>query len=112
MVRIDLTTCRVRTFTLELAYQSADQTRKETEQMRQFYLQWENPQTLSGGFGRRNLGFAAGPRKLSLGDMPVFSLSWSHNVPPSYSRKMTYEPAWPVQPAQSARFDTKLTPKN
>jgi hypothetical protein len=50
--------------------------------MRQFYLQWENPQTLSADS-------AAGispeisqtpSAKLSLGDVPLFSLSWSHYV--------------------------------
>ena len=55
---------------------------RNLEQMRQFYLQWENPQTLSADS-------AAGisPKipqtpsaKLSLGDVPLFSLSWSHYV--------------------------------
>ena len=55
---------------------------RNLEQMRQFYLQWENPQTLSADS-------AAGispeisqtpSAKLSFGDMPPFSLSWSHYV--------------------------------
>ena len=55
---------------------------RNLEQMRQFYLQWENPQTLSA-----NSAAGISPKisqtpsaKLSLGDVPVFSLSWSHYV--------------------------------
>jgi len=55
---------------------------RNLEQMRQFYLQWGNPQTLSADSAA---GFSpeisqTPSAKLSLGDVPLFSLSWSHYV--------------------------------
>jgi hypothetical protein len=39
---------------------------RNLEQMRQFYLQWQNPQTLSA--------------ELNPAEIPAFPLSWSHYV--------------------------------
>jgi hypothetical protein len=41
--------------------------------MRRFYLQWENPQILVCGFGRRNLlkDIVDAVSKLTSGDVPV-----------------------------------------
>ncbi len=55
---------------------------RNLEQMRQFYLQWGNPQTQSadsaaGIYPKISQTPSA---KLSLGDVPLFSLSWSHYV--------------------------------
>jgi hypothetical protein len=55
---------------------------RNLEQMRQFYLQWENPQTVSAvsAAGVSPKISQTPSAKLSLGDVPVFSLSWSHYV--------------------------------
>jgi len=55
---------------------------RNLEQMRQFYLQWGNSQTLSANSGSgSSRAIAQTPSaKLSLGDAPVFPLSWSHYV--------------------------------
>ena len=55
---------------------------RNLEQMRQFYLQWENPRTLSADSAVRiSPKISQTPSaKLSLRDVPVFSLSWSHYV--------------------------------
>jgi len=55
---------------------------RNLEQMRQFYLQWENPQTLSAdsAVGISPKISQTPSAKLSLGDVPLFSLSWSHYV--------------------------------
>ena len=55
---------------------------RNLEQMRQFYIQWENPQTLSAvsAAGIPPKISQTPSAKLSLGDVPVFSLSWSHYV--------------------------------
>ena len=55
---------------------------RNLEQMRQFYLQWENPLTLSAdsAAGISPKISQTPSAKLSLGDVPLFSLSWSHYV--------------------------------
>ena len=55
---------------------------RNLEQMRQFYLQWGNPQTLSAdsAAGISPKISQTPSAKLSLGDVPLFSLSWSHYV--------------------------------
>jgi predicted nuclease of restriction endonuclease-like (RecB) superfamily len=55
---------------------------RNLEQMRQFYLQWENPQTLSAdsATGISQKISQTPSAKLSLRDAPLFSLSWSHYV--------------------------------
>ncbi len=55
---------------------------RNLEQMRQFYLQWSNPQTLSADSKSdltRSISQTASA-KLGSGDVPVFPLPWSHYV--------------------------------
>jgi predicted nuclease of restriction endonuclease-like (RecB) superfamily len=55
---------------------------RNLELMRQFYFQWENPQTLSADLGKgipQKISQTLSA-KLSSGEVPVFSLSWSHYV--------------------------------
>jgi hypothetical protein len=40
----------------------------------------------------------------------ISSIPWKIRIA-GYRRQRTYDPAQPAKPAQSARFDTKLTPK-
>ncbi|RRA50386.1 YhcG family protein [Acidipila sp. EB88] len=55
---------------------------RNLEQMRQFYLQWFNPQTLSADSGHHvGRGISQTPSaKSSPGHVPTFPLSWSHYV--------------------------------
>ncbi len=55
---------------------------RNLEQMRQFYLQWQNPQTLSANSGARasHKISQTASAKLTSGEIPAFSLSWSHYV--------------------------------
>jgi predicted nuclease of restriction endonuclease-like (RecB) superfamily len=53
---------------------------RNLEQMRQFYLQWHNPKTLSADSSDREaLGISQTPSAKSFG-LPSFPLSWSHYV--------------------------------
>jgi hypothetical protein len=55
---------------------------RNLEQMRQFYLHWQNPQTVSTHLeeGNSQKISQTPSAKLSLGDAPVFPLPWSHYV--------------------------------
>ena len=55
---------------------------RNLEQMRLFYLQWENPQTVSAISAEQGLRAISqtASAKLRIGNVPVFPLSWSHYV--------------------------------
>ena len=55
---------------------------RNLEQMRLFYLHWRNPQTSSANLARPGSGSIpqATSAELSLMNVPVFTLSWSHYV--------------------------------
>jgi len=55
---------------------------RNLEQMRQFYFQWQNSQTLSADSGAKaSHKISQTPSaKLTSGEIPSFSLSWSHYV--------------------------------
>ena len=55
---------------------------RNLEQMRLFYLHWTNPQTLSANSSQEmRAAISQTPSaRFDLGDMPAFSLSWSHYV--------------------------------
>jgi predicted nuclease of restriction endonuclease-like (RecB) superfamily len=55
---------------------------RNLEQMRQFYLHWQSPQTLSANSeaGTSQTISQTPSAKLALGEVPVFPLPWSHYV--------------------------------